>query len=464
MRFRIMQEAPACLIGEGDAEVTVGGREGLIMRLLILREGRSLSKGEIAQHLTIFGQHEVQPSSVAGYIGRLRDKIAPGCVRSGAAGYSWAAGRAEVDAWAFRARADEWGVCDVTDADSMDNDDAEFYDHLLDLHAMWQANPAAPFASGEDAGLLDIYLDFERYRDCLSRCIIYADLRSRRRPRILKAAGRLESLVQLDPADEQSWALLFRARASLPGRDSALAALLARIRAQFPGDIPGELRYVMDRISAGHADALFEFDQHPRSPGEQQRIDQLVRTIGISAASELELRRSRLEPLECIRQTVAQLSVAGILGTKWVADSYVLAELIRLLERLDHSGGQVRFLLLDPDSEGYRRFSRLRWNPSSIQTMDALRRLTAAHRCFEVRLYDALPTFRIILVDQAIVGFSPYLMEEGTERARTGWEAPQIILDRTASWPLAHTFETLFDETWRTASPLAPSAVGPGQA
>ena len=237
-----------------------------------------------------------------------------------------------------------------------------------------------------------------------------------------------------------------------------MPACSAASRSSFPPGSPGELGYVIDRINAGHADALFEFDQRPRSADDQRRIDQLARMIGISSASELELRRLTLEPLECIRQRVAQLSVAGILGTKWVADSYVLNELSRLLERLDHTGGQVRFLLLDPDSDGYRRFSRMRWNPSSIQTMDTLRRPSATHRCFAVRLYDAMPTFAIVLVDQAIVCFSPYLMREGTERARTGWEAPQIMLDRTALWPLALTFQTLFEEIWRTASPLQRSA------
>jgi hypothetical protein len=147
-----------------------------------------------------------------------------------------------------------------------------------------------------------------------------------------------------------------------------------------------------------------------------------------------------------------------------VADSYVRTEFRRLLERLDHSGGQVRFLLLDPDSESYRRFSRVRWNPSGVQTIDVMRRLSATYRCFTVLLYDALPTFRIVLVDQATVAFSPYLMTEDTEQAPCGWEAPQISLDRTAPWPLAHTFETLFDETWRTASPLAPSPADPRQA
>jgi hypothetical protein len=458
-----MQETPSCRVGEAGAEISVGGREGLIMRILILAEGRPRSKEQLADYLTRYGQNEVRPSSVAGYIARLREKIGADYVRSDA-GYSFAGAMTEVDAFAFRARVDACGICDVADVDDMDGYDTERYDQLLDLHVMWQINPAQPFAGGQDEGLLDIYLEFERYRDCLSRCLIYADLRSRRRQRILKAATRLDSLVRLDPSDEQSWALLFRAVASLPGHDTDLASLLGRIQAKFRSRIPAELRYVIDRISAGHTDALFEFDQRPWLAGDQQHIYELARIVGVSSASELALRRSRLEPLECIRQTVSQLSVAGILGTKWVADSYVRSELRRLLGRLDNSGGRVRFLLLDPDSDGYRRFSQVRWNPSSIQTIDTLRSLSAAHECFSVRLYDALPTFRIVLVDQALVGFSPYLMEDGTERARTGWEAPQIILDRTAPWPLAQAFETLFDETWRTASPLTRSALAPRRA
>jgi hypothetical protein len=195
-------------------------------------------------------------------------------------------------------------------------------------------------------------------------------------------------------------------------------------------------------------------------PDDQRRIEGLIQTIGISAASELELRRSKLEPLECITQTVSRLSFAGILATKWVADSYVRAEFARLLERLDGNGGSVRFLLIDPESEAYQRFSAQRWSAGGVQPISMLRSLSAAHPSFQVRLYDALPTFRIVLIDQTVASFSPYLMAPGTQRARTGWEAPHIVLDRTAPWPLAQTFETLFEETWRTATPLTPSAEG----
>jgi DNA-binding SARP family transcriptional activator len=456
MRFAIMQGTPSCYADAAAAEEAIAGQEGTVLRLLILHRGRPLTKEEIARHLTRPGKRAVSPGSVPGYIRRLRKRIGPDRIRS-AAGYSAAIDSADVDAFAFETLVETYDVCNVADVDSVAPEHLDMYEKLLDLHAMWKANPGLQFADDQDDEFLPSrYHDFERYWDCLRRCIICVELRSRRKPRIEKAISRLEQLLGQDPYDEQSWALLYRARASLPGGETAASSILARIREQFPGGIPGELRYTINRIANGHNDALFDIDRGPRSDEDQQRINQLVQTLGISPASELELRRSKLEPLECISQTVSQLRFAGILATKWVADSYVLARFTRLLERLDHSGGSVQFLLIDPESESYRKFSGLRWSPGSVQPMDMLRRLSAAHPSFAVRLYDALPTFRIVLIDQSIMSFSPYLMDPGTDRARTGWEAPHIVLDRTASWPLAHTFETLFSETWRPATPLLP--------
>jgi hypothetical protein len=457
MRFAIMQATPGYRRAESAAEEAITGQEGTLLRLLILRRGHPVNKEEIARHLTHSGRHTVLPSSVPGYVARLRNRIGQDCVRS-AAGYSSGIAETEVDAFVFRDLIGQSGVCDVADIDDMDGDVSDKYEQLLELYAMWKANPASQFADEQDdESLAADYLEFERYWDCLKRCIIYSELRSHRKPRIEKAVGRIEQLLRQDPSDEQLWALLFRARASLPGRDVVLQSMQARIREQFPGRIPSELGYTINRIVSGHADALFEIDNRRRMPEDQRRIEDLIQTIGISAASELELRRSKLEPLECISQTVARLCFAGILGTKWVVDSYVRAEFSRLLERLDNNGGSVRFLLIDPDSDGYRRFSGLRWSAGAAQPISMLRSLSAAHPSFQVRLYGTLPAFRIVLIDQSVVSFSPYLMAPVTQRARTGWEAPHIVLDRTAPWPLALTFETLFDETWRTATPLLAS-------
>jgi hypothetical protein len=458
MRFTIMQRTVGYRIDADTAEEALTGREGAILRTLILYRGHPLSKEEIARYLTRSGRHTVLPSSVPGYIARLRSRIGPNCIRS-TGGYSSAIDQSDVDALVFADLIKQYGVCEITDVDDMDSDWIDRYERLLDLYTMWRANPALPFSDDEDDEFLATsYHEFERYWDCLRLCIIYSELRSRRKPRIEKAISRIEQLLKQDPGDEQSWVLLFRARASLPGRDYAIAALLTRIRNQFNDGIPGELNYTINRIIGGHDDALFEIDRGHRSNQDQQRVDQLVQTIGISSASELELRRSKLEPLECIRQTVARLRFAGILATKWVADSYVHAEFVRLLERLDNSDGSAQFLLIDPEAESYRRFMRVRWSSGGTQPIDMLRSLSAEHPSFQVRLYDAMPTFRIVLIDQSIVSFSPYLMDPVTDRARTGWLAPHVVLDRTAPWPLAHTFETLFDETWRTATPLLPSA------
>lgn len=456
MRFTIMQGTPAFHLDETATEEPVTGQEGMVLRVLILHQGRSLAKDEIARHLARSGKHAVSPGSVPGYIARLRARIGPERVRS-TSGYSSAIDPADVDAFAFEELIARYGICDIADIDTMASAHIDRYEQLLELYAMWQANPALPFADDQDDEFLAArYHDFERYWDGLRRCIIYTELRSRRKPRVEKAISRLEQLLRQDPYDEQSWALLFRARASLPGGDAAISSMTARLEAQFPHGLPDELRYTVSRIAGGHDDALFGIEYGLRTDADQQRVHQLVQTIGISPASELELRRSKLEPLECIGQTVSQLRFAGILATKWVADSYVRAAFTRLLERLDHNGGSVQFLLLNPDSDSYRTFSELRWSSGGVQPIDMLRSLSAAHPSFAVRLYDALPTFRIVLIDQSIVSFSPYLMEPGTGHARTGWEAPHVVLDRTAPWPLARTFETLFTETWRTATPLAP--------
>jgi hypothetical protein len=456
MRFQIMQGTPSYRPNEEAAEEAIVGQEGTLLRILILRRGNPMTTEEIAAHLTRSGKHTVLPISVPGYIKRLRSKVGQDRIRS-RAGYSANMDQAEVDAFVFEDTIKQHKLCEVDDIDHISVGLEDKYDELLDLHAMWKANPALQFADDHDTEfLIDAYRNFEYYWECLKRVIIYSELRSRRKPRIEKAIGRIEQLLRQDPADEQLWALLVRARASLPVREVPMASILARIRKQFANGIPSELHYTIDRISSGHDDALFKIDRQPRMREDQQKIDELIQAIGISSASELELRRSKLEPQECIGQTVSQLSFAGILGTKWVADSYVQAKFDNLLERLDNTDGLVRFLLIDPESEAYRRFSALRWSAGGVQSISTLRSMSEAHRSFEIRLYDVLPTFRIVLIDQNIVSFSPYLMDSGEEQAKSGWEAPHIVLDRTASWPLALTFETLFNEAWRIAIPLAP--------
>ena len=162
------------------------------------------------------GEDTVSPSSAPGYVGRLRSRIGQDPIRS-MAGYCSIIDETEVDAFIFENMIKQYGVCEIADIDDVDSDFSDRYENLLDLHAMWHANPALHFADAhEDEFFTTVYLEFERYWDCLKRCIIYSELRSRRKPRIEKAIGRITQLLAQDPSDEQLWALLYRAQASLP--------------------------------------------------------------------------------------------------------------------------------------------------------------------------------------------------------------------------------------------------------
>ena len=270
MRFAIMQHTPGYQRADADAEEAITGQEGTLLRLLVLRRGRPLSKEEIARQLTRTGKHTVLASSVPGYVARLRGRIGQEYIRS-TAGYSSAIDHTEVDAFVFENLIRQHGVCDVADIDDVDSDMGDLYEQLLDLHAMWHANPALQFADDHDDEFVTaVYHEFEHYWDCLKRCIIYCELRSRRKPRIERAIGRVKRLLELDPSDEQLWALLYRAQASLPAHDGPATATYDLIQQQFPRGTPAALDYTIRRINHGHKDSLFEIDQHPRRPDTQR--------------------------------------------------------------------------------------------------------------------------------------------------------------------------------------------------
>ena len=460
MYFRIMQVTPTFRSHEADREQQVTGQEGVLLRLLFLRRGNPMSSEDIAAHLTRTGTAVVGAKSIPGYVGRLRDKVGYDAVRT-ASGYASSVADDDVDAFLFERGVKASGVCELDDIDDVDEEFTEKYSELLALYAMWQANPALMFADEQDDELLfQTYHEFEDYWTSLKLGIIFAELRSRRKARISKAIGRLELMLRRDPEDEQLWSLLVRAHASLPSRDTELPELIGRINDQYADALPHELAYVVDRVRKGHRDVVFPVEWRKQNPKERRELDELVQTLGISSASALELRRSKMEPLECISQTISRLWFCGILATKWVADAYTRSELEKLLERLDNNNGSVRFLVIDPESDGYRRFKELRWGDEDMRSVTILQDLAVSHPCFEIRMYDALPTFRMVLIDQSIMSFSPYLLVPGIQRSRSGWDAPHVVLDRTAPWALAHTFDTLFNEMWGIARPLPPQSHG----
>lgn len=182
---------------------------------------------------------------------------------------------------------------------------------------------------------------------------------------------------------------------------------------------------------------------------------ELCATLGITTASNLQLEGSELSPLACVRRTRSKLYFSGVLASKWVEGHGVRTALKRLFNRLDSQNGDVRFLVINPNGDGFRRLSELRQNQISTDSVSVLKELAAEHSCFKVRLYDALPAFRIVVIDDDVVGFSPYRLAARDYIATNGgWQSPHVVLDPLAQYPLAEAFQHLFLETWKTATPL----------
>jgi hypothetical protein len=186
---------------------------------------------------------------------------------------------------------------------------------------------------------------------------------------------------------------------------------------------------------------------------------QISEQLGITTASALQLQGSRLEPQQCVARTKRKLHFMGVLASKWVLDPPTRADFSRLLRRLDHIGGEVKFLVIDPNSDAFTRLQALRGGHISTDSIRWLRSLAAEHPSFEVRMYTSLPTFRIVAIDDEVVTFSAYHMNESDyARSRYGWESPHAVLDPKAPWPLANAFELLFSETWAMAMPIVKNS------
>lgn len=183
-------------------------------------------------------------------------------------------------------------------------------------------------------------------------------------------------------------------------------------------------------------------------------IHEIARILGITSA--LKLRGEEVEPAECIERTAHRLWFSGVLASKWVADPGIRYAFDQLLSKLDKDGASdVRFLIIDPDGDAYQRLYQLRAGKLSKDSVPHLQRLAATHTSFKVRVVNALPAFRIVLIDNDFVTFSPYALEdERYATSKLGWEAPHIMLDPLAPYPLSDAFRLYFEERWSTAQDL----------
>ncbi|QXF84284.1 hypothetical protein HBA53_24555 (plasmid) [Rhodococcus pyridinivorans] len=198
----------------------------------------------------------------------------------------------------------------------------------------------------------------------------------------------------------------------------------------------------------------------PLEPAQDgiDHLHEIAEALGITTASTLRLRGEVMDPMQCIERTQNRLYFSGVLASKWVIDPGVRSafdEMLTKLDALPERERDVRFLIIDPDGDAYSLLYQMRGGRLSSDSVPHLKELTRRHPSLQVKVIDALPAFRIVVIDDDMVSFSPYALEE--ERyatSRLGWEAPHVMLDPHAQYPLAEAFKLYFEERWNNARPI----------
>ncbi|WP_143695464.1 hypothetical protein [Williamsia sp. 1135] len=192
---------------------------------------------------------------------------------------------------------------------------------------------------------------------------------------------------------------------------------------------------------------------------ETSQLARIIEQFGIAAPSALELGGVGLRPIDCTKRADSSLDFAGVLAGKWVNNRETFQSLLAMLKRFQERSpnGRARFLVIDPDSDAYQRLVQIRAGEVSPNSVNKLRELQLKFPCLEVRGIDHLPAFRVLVIDDDIVTVAPYDLEnQSAQASRLGWEAPHMLLDPLATFPLAPAFRIYFDGEWNRAHQLYP--------
>ena len=455
--INLMQAAP--LINCGAKSVSVRGAKSGVLRLIVLAAGNTVTKSQIAE------LRDTYENTVASKIRYLRDLLATvGCSdlieTVPSCGYRARLDGWGVDAFDFRSAVERPPGSTLRDADvDVANEVAQEAAKTLQIAlGLWAVNPAAglPGRTGYELRFDQLY---ERAQDQL----LFARLRSARVADLREAIVELQHRARKGGSD-YIWSLLLRAHASMRNL-AQVDKVIGEAEQYYRRNLPSNLLATIAAIRRGDSALLFPVENHeagaPDPHGSPQHSDigsnplDLLGTLGITDATDLRLNGSRLTPSQCIGRTRSRLYFSGVLASKWVLDPAVRSEFNSLLTRLDGIGGDVRFLIINPYGEAYQRLHSLRDGHLSHESVAHLALLNKSHVSLAVRVFDSLPAFRIVIIDDDVVTFSPYrLAATKYLESDRGWRAPHVVLDPLAPYPLAEAFQLLFAETWNQALPL----------
>jgi len=192
-----------------------------------------------------------------------------------------------------------------------------------------------------------------------------------------------------------------------------------------------------------------------QEPTINEILNDGLKSIGVIEVTT-KLDGSQFVPSECIKRTDSRLWFMGILGSKWITPHYMKAEFEQFIKRIQLRGGEVRFLLINPKSDSFKQLRDYRDGAISTTPLHEWTLLVRKYNnTLKVRLYDHLPCFRIVILDNDELALSRYkIHQEGHFESKYGWENPHLVFNSKAPWSFAYAFELYYKEEWQQAKSL----------
>lgn len=161
------------------------------------------------------------------------------------------------------------------------------------------------------------------------------------------------------------------------------------------------------------------------------------------------LKGTNFEPKKCMERIKKQLYFSGICGNKWIGNSKGLKNFQAMLNRVSDNNGQVRFLLINPNSESFKKMIKMQHGESHIEVFYKWKTLVTDYPCLNVRCFNQLPSFRMQFMDNSKMAMTKYhYQKDEYEKYNKGWNSPQLIINSHASFSFYNVFEKYYLNEW----------------
>lgn len=159
-----------------------------------------------------------------------------------------------------------------------------------------------------------------------------------------------------------------------------------------------------------------------------------------------KLEDSSYHPSVCLPKVNRYLDFMGNGASKWTRESHLLR---RMCKHTRASGGQIRFLILDPASEACReahQVTGIDQRPKILKSLRILCELQKEFSHFHVRLHNRIPEFRLTFIERRFVsvGHYRYFREDSKD-------SPLHLYTDESDWSFFKPYSMYFDNAWEGA-------------